>query len=172
MTRRTNARIAGFTFLFYIVAGLSSMALAGRPHATDVLSLLTSFSALVLGVTLYALTREQDADLALLALTCRVIEAIPGHEGAIFFAVGSTLFAWLLLRGRMIPAALGWLGVLASLLLVVILPLQRAGLFGGPTSWTSSVTWLTWLPALVFEIALALWLLIKGVATPPPKPTA
>jgi len=171
MTRRTNARIAGFTFLFYIVAGLSSMALAGRPHATDVLSLLTSFSALVLGVTLYALTREQDADLALLALTCRVIEAIPGHEGAIFFAVGSTLFAWLLLRGRMIPAALGWLGVLASLLLVVILPLQRAGLFGGPTSWTSSVTWLIWLPALVFEIVLALWLLLKGVATPPPKPT-
>ncbi|HEY4595158.1 MAG TPA: DUF4386 family protein [Thermoanaerobaculia bacterium] len=169
MTRRTNARIAGFTFLFYIVAGLSSMALAGRPHATDVLSLLTSFSALVLGVTLYALTREQDADLALLALTCRVIEAIPGHEGAVFFTVGSTLFAWLLLRGRMIPAALGWLGVLASLLLVVILPLQRAGLFGGPTSWTSSVTWLIWLPALVFEIALALWLLLKGVATPPPR---
>jgi hypothetical protein len=171
MTRRTNARIAGFTFLFYIVAGLGSMALAGRPHATDVLSLLTSFSALVLGVTLYALTREQDADLALLALTCRVIEAIPGHEGAIFFAVGSTLFAWLLLRGRMIPVALGWLGVLASLLLVVILPLQRAGLFGGPTSWASSVTWLIWLPALVFEIALALWLLLKGVATPPPKPS-
>ena len=169
MTRRTNARIAGFTFLFYIVAGLSSMALAGRPHAPDVLSLLTSFSALVLGVTLYALTREQDADLALLALTCRVIEAIPGHEGAVFFAVGSTLFAWLLLRGRMIPAALGWLGVPASLLLVVILPLQRAGLFGGPTSWTSSVTWLIWLPALVFEIALALWLLLKGVATPPPR---
>ncbi|HEX4961666.1 MAG TPA: DUF4386 family protein [Thermoanaerobaculia bacterium] len=169
MTRRTNARLAGFTFLFYIAAGVSSMALAGRAHATDILSLLTSFSALVLGVTLYSITREQDADLALLALTCRVIEAIPGHQGAIFFAVGSVLFSWLLLRGRMIPAALAWLGVLASALLVVILPLQRAGLLGGPTSWSSSITWLIWLPALVYEVALALWLLIKGVAVPAPK---
>ena len=60
MTLRTNARIAGFTFLFYIAAGISSMALAGRAHVTDVLSLLTSFCALVLGVTLYAITREVD----------------------------------------------------------------------------------------------------------------
>jgi len=123
-------------------------------------------------VTLYAITRQQDADLALLALTCRVIEAIPGHQGAIFFAVGSTLFSWLLLRGRMIPVALAWLGVLASALLVVILPLQRAGLLGGLTSWSSSVTWLIWLPALVYEVALALWLLIKGVAAPAPKQSA
>ncbi|MBW8879541.1 MAG: DUF4386 family protein, partial [Acidobacteria bacterium] len=103
---------------------------------------------------------------------CRVIEAIPGHQGAIFFAVGSTLFSWLLLRGRMIPVALAWLGVLASALLVVILPLQRAGLLGGLTSWSSSVTWLIWLPALVYEVALALWLLIKGVAAPAPKQSA
>ncbi len=123
-------------------------------------------------MTLYAITRQQDADLALLALTCRVIEAIPGHQGAIFFAVGSTLFSWLLLRGRMIPVALAWLGVLASALLVVILPLQRAGLLGGLTSWSSSVTWLIWLPALVYEVALALWLLIKGVAAPAPKQSA
>jgi hypothetical protein len=164
-----NARVAGFTFLFYIVAGIASMILARRPHAADLLSLLTSFSALVLGVTLYAITREQDPDLALLGLTCRVVEAIPGHEGAIFFAVGSLLFCWLLLRGRMIPVSLAWLGVLASVLLVVILPLQRAGLFGGTMKWSSSVTWLMWLPMLVFEVAVALWLLIKGVAPPAPK---
>jgi len=166
MTYRTNARIAGFTFLFYIVAGISSMALSGRHHATDLLSLLTSLCALTLGVTLYALTREVDADLALLALTCRVVEAIPGHEGAIFFAVGSTLFSWLFLRGRLIPAALAWLGVFASVLLVVVLPLQKVGLFGGPTNWASAMAWLIWLPALVFEVTLALWLLIKGVAAP------
>ena len=163
MTRTTNARIAGITFLVYIAAGVASLNLAGRPHATDVLSLITSFAALVLGVTLYAITRAQDPDLALLGLTCRVIEAIPGREGAIFFAVGSTIFCWLLLRGRMIPVALAWLGVLASILLVVILPLQRAGLFGGPMSWSSSVAWIVWLPMLVFEVTFALWLIIKGV---------
>jgi hypothetical protein len=161
----TNARIAGVTYLVYLAAGIASLVLAGRAHATDVLSVFTSFSALVLGVTLYAITREQDPDLARLALTCRVVEAIPG-EGMIYFAVGSTLFSWLLLRGRMIPVALAWLGVLAGVLLVVMLLLQRAGLFGGAVNWSSSVTWLMSLPMLVFEVALALWLLIKGVAVP------
>jgi len=141
------------------------MVLAGRPHATDVLSMLTSFAALILGVTLYAITREVDPDLAMLALMCRVLEAMHG-EGAMYFAVGSTLFAWLLLRGRMIPAALAWLGVVSSALLVAIIPLQRAGLLGGPTNWSSSLTWFAWLPCLVFELTLAVWLLTKGVATP------
>jgi hypothetical protein len=159
------ARVAGFTFLFYIAAGITSLAVGDQTQVTDVLGVLTSLSALVLGVTLYMITREQGPALALLALTCRVIEAIPG-EAAIFFAVGSTIFCWLLLRGRMIPVALAWLGVFASILLVVILPLQLAGLLGGPTSWSASVTWLVWLPMLVFEVTLALWLLIKGVATP------
>jgi hypothetical protein len=162
------ARVAGATFLFYIAAGITSLALAGRTNVTDVLSLLTSFSALVLGVTLYMITREQGPALAMLALTCRVLEAVSG-EAAFFFAVGSTLFSWLLLRGRLIPVALAWLGVIASALLVVILPLQLAGLFGGPTSWSASVTWLIWLPMLVFELVLALWLLIKGVAMPTPN---
>jgi len=224
MTRTANARIAGFTFLFYIAVGITSLVLSNRAisgegiasklasiaqHATDmrvivVLTLLTSFSALVLGVTLYAITREQDPDLAMLALICRVVEGLNsvagisgtlrllwlatatganapdigathalgafllngGGAGPIFFAVGSTLFSWLFLRGRMVPVALAWLGVLASILLVVITPLQTAGLFGGSGSWGSSVTWLMWLPMLVFEVTLALWLLIKGVAAP------
>jgi hypothetical protein len=165
MTLTSNARIAGVTYLFYFAAGIATMLLSGRPHAADVLSMLTSFAALVLGVTLYAITREVDRDLAMLALLCRVLEAAPG-EGTIYFAVGSTLFAWLLLRGRMIPVALAWLGVLSSALLVVIIPLQHAGLFGGPTNWSSPVAWFAWLPCLVFELTLAVWLLTKGVATP------
>lgn len=166
MTRATNARVAGVTFLVYIAAGIASLALSGRAHATDVLSLVTSLSALVLGVTLYAITREQDPDLAMLGLVCRVVEAIPGNQGAFFFAAGSTLFCWLLLRGRMIPVTLAWLGVVASALLAVILPLQRAGLIGGGANWLSSVTWLMWFPMLAFELTLAVWLIVKGVAAP------
>ena len=219
MTRKTNARLAGFTFLFYIAVAFPSMVLFGRAtsgegiaakfasiaqHATDmrfavVLSLLGCFSALVLAVTLYAITREVDADLAMLALTCRVAEGVisgisipetlgllwlatatgvnapdPGTAHALgayllkgdmavtatFFAVGSTLFSYLFLRGRMIPVALAWLGLLASVLLVVGLPLQIAGVLRG------SITQLMYLPMLAFEIPLGLWLLIKGVATP------
>jgi Domain of unknown function (DUF4386) len=217
MTLQTNARIAGFTFLFYIAVAFPSMVLLERAtsgegiaaklasiahHAADVrvavvLSLLGCFSALVLAVTLYAITREVDADLAMLALTCRVAEGVisgisipetlgllwlatstganaPDPEAAhalgayllradmavtaTFFAVGSTLFSYLFLRGRMIPVALAWLGLLASLLLVVGLPLQIAGVLRG------SITQLMYLPMLAFEVPLGLWLLVKGVA--------
>ena len=165
MTLTTNARVAGFTFLLYIVAGISSLALAGRTQVTGVLSIVTSLCALVLGVTLYALTRDQDRDLALLALLCRVVESVPGHGGGpIFFAFGSTIFCWLLLRGRMIPSPLAWLGFVASGLLVILLLMQRAGVSTGASNWSSSITWIVWLPLLVFELCLAAWLIVKGVA--------
>ncbi len=219
MTRTTNARIAGLTFLVYIAAGITSMvvsrratgggliaerlaAIAGHATAVGILVLLgfvQAFSALVLGVTLWAITRDEDNDVAMLGLTCRVGEGIIGGLSipgilavfslatstgteapataaaqtlatyllrtdvalpATFFAVGSTFFSWLLLRGRMIPITLAWLGVAASVLLVVCLPLTLAGFLDGP------IVTLMWLPMLAFEVPLALWLITKGVATP------
>jgi hypothetical protein len=162
MTRSTNARIAGVTILIYIAAGMTSMAFAGNRPAAAIIELVSSFAALVLGVTLYALTREEDADLATLGLACSVIEAVPGH-GEIYAAVGGAVFAWLLLRAGMIPVPLSWLGVLASVLLVMLLPAQIAGYFGGPRAWSSPVTWAVWLPLLVFRLALAVWLIARGV---------
>ena len=226
MTRTTNARVAGFTFLFYIAAGVAIMVLSGQAtgaggttaklagiaqHApqvrlTIVLGLLSMMSALVLGATLYGLTRGQDPELALLALSCRVGEGVLGAIPALatvallslstagagapvmepasanalddflfrvqgwntiiaatFFAVGSALFSYLFLRGRIIPVQLAWLGVVASVLLVVGLPLQLAGFLSGP------ITSLMWVPMALFEVPLALWLLIRGVATPAPR---
>jgi len=174
MTRTTNARIAGATFYVYIAAGVTDLALGAAAGAEGsagrlvhvVLSLLGNFSALVLAVTLYAITRDQDGDIAMLAMACRVGEGVVGAMSgsitvpATVFAVGSTLFSYLLLRGRMIPIGLARLGVVASLLLVVGLPLQLAGLIGG------LVARLMWLPMLVFELALGPWLIVKGVATP------
>jgi hypothetical protein len=217
----TNARVAGSAFLLYIVLGLPAGMLTARAtsgvgiaaklagvaqHANDLraavlLVLFSSFCALVLGVTLYAITRHVDRDLAMLGLTFRVGEGViggisvqrslgllwlataagdnapdiqtahalgtfftgqggaPGLVGALFFAAGSTIFSWLLLRGRMIPAVLAWLGVVVSLMWVVGLPLQLAGVLHGPI-----VTWVIFLPMAAFEIPFALWLLIKGVA--------
>lgn len=220
MTRATNARIAGFTLLAYIAAGITSMVLfrqaaggegvaaklAGiAAHATDVgvlvvLGLVQCFSALVLAVTFYAITRDQDGDLAMLGLVCRVGEGViaalsipamltlfwlataSGADAldtgaahalaayllrddvaltATFFAVGSTAFAYLLLRGRMIPLPLAWLGLVASAVLVIGLPLQLAGWLHGP------IASLMWLPMLAFEVPLGLWLLTRGVAAAP-----
>ncbi len=161
------SRVAGVTFLFYIIAGITSMVLGSQAQAAGLLLLLQSFSALVLGVTLYTLTRGQGPVLALFALTCRVAEAIQYGESAIYFTVGSLIFSWLLLRGRLIPVMLAWLGVIASALLVIIQPLQLVGWFGGSMSWASSITWLVWLPMLIFEVVLALWLIVKRIQLEP-----
>ena len=223
MTRTTNARLAGFTFLFYIAAGISSMVVYGKAaagvgvaaklasigqHATAVgisglLNLLCGFSAIVLGVSLHGLTRDEDRDLAMLAMVCRVAEgvigalsvettagllwlaagrapdvqsaiaigthlSIPGAPiAAIFFAVGSTIFCYLFLRGRLIPVPLAWLGVFSSLILVVALPLQIVGVVPGLV--TSFMV--IWMPMLAFELAVAAWLIVKGVAPVPESPT-
>jgi hypothetical protein len=60
----------------------------------------------------------------------------------------------------MIPVWLARLGVAASALLVIGLPLQLAGLLGNP------ITSVMWLPMLAFEVPLALWFILKGVAIP------
>jgi hypothetical protein len=215
----TNARIAGWTFLVYIAAGLTSFAvfgrvtagatmalklagIAGHPAAVGVvlvLGLVQAFCALVLAVTLYSITRAEGPDVALLGLVCRVTEGVivglsvadtqslrwlataggatapePAAAHALaayllsgsaavtttFFAVGSTCFAWLLLRGRLIPAPLAWLGVAASVLLVAGLPLELVDVIGSP------VTTIMVLPMLVFEVSLGLWFIVKGVARP------
>src|SRR5207247_9581669 len=78
---------------------------------------------------------------------------------ATLFAVGSTAFSYLLLRGRMIPRPLAWLGLVGSALLIVALPLQLAEFLRGP------ITQLVWIPVALFELTLGPWLLIKGVRT-------
>jgi hypothetical protein len=224
MTRKTNARLAGFTFLFYIATGLAGLALSNQAtgggngfaklksiteHATlmrlSVLLTMCGFvSAVVLGVTLYALTRDEDRDVAMMALCFRVTEGVnavvaagrtlqlvaiaaiatggtaaaapdvaaaqsygalmlnqggwTANIGALCFVLASTLYSYLFLRARTIPVVLAWLGVLASVLLLVALPLELVGLI--------RVSFFMWLPMLVFEVTLALWLIFKGVATP------
>ena len=221
-SRQFYAKLAGFTILFYIVIGLTVETLSSRAtsaegtaailmriaehessvRVTILLELLESFSAVVLAVTLYGITRDESHELAMLALVCRVCEGVLGALGirhtlgllslatagagagspdaatvktlgdfllmpsqsamisAPFFAVGNMIFAYLLLRGRIVPVRLAGFGVLASVLLVVGVPMQLAGFFTGP------MTWYMWLPMLAFLIPLGLWLLIKGAATP------
>src|SRR5438093_7398170 len=207
MTLKTNARLAGFMFLFCIATGVAGLILFAPAtsgvgnaanlasvvqHATlvrveAVYSVLMMMNPFVLGVALYSLTRDYDRDLALLALVCRVTEGViaavstvptrallsvataaVGATGpdaaaanalgsvllqvrglttlvsAMVFAIGSTLFSYLFLRARTIPLSLAWLGVIASALLVVGLPLQMAVFIEG------LVTALIWIAMAVF----------------------
>ncbi len=222
MTRTANARVAGFTFLFYIAAGVTGMILGGKAAAGEgvaaklasiaqhvplmrlvvLLELLCCFAAIVLAVTLYAITRDVDPDLALMVLVCRTVEGVigaislqrglgkmwlataagadapgpaardaltaslmelPGWSAplaAMFFAVGSTFFTYLLVRGRLVPMWLAWLGLAASILLVLALPLQLVGILKG------TISYVVWIPMAVFEVVLAVWLMVKGVRAP------
>ena len=61
---------------------------------------------------------------------------------------------------RSVPVWLAALGVVASGLIAIGLPLQVMELL------PALVTQLMWLPILVFELVFAGWLIVKGVATP------
>src|SRR6266545_4143835 len=164
MTRTIAARVAGFTFLFYIVVGISSMAGAFRGPAAELATDAQNASAVILALTLFVVTRVEQPVVAALgsALDLTGITlSQPTLVDATLFAIGSTFFCWLLLRGHMLPRALAWTGVVGSAIVVVGLPLQLGGLLGAP------LTMLMWMPMLAFELPGGLWLLVKGV---PPSP--
>ncbi|HEV2884716.1 MAG TPA: DUF4386 domain-containing protein [Pyrinomonadaceae bacterium] len=216
MTRTTNARLAGFMFLFYIATGITSMVLSNRVtggavgtavklasmaqnaqtiRLTVLLTFCGAVSAVALGVTLYALTRDEDRELALLAMCSRVAEGVLAavaanqmlqllviatastagtadaataralgglilEEGSIgiiatCFIIGSTIFSYLFLRARSIPRWLAWLGLIASVLLLVAYPLEIVGVI--------KVPFVLWMPMLVLELTFAAWLIFTGV---------
>jgi hypothetical protein len=84
-----------------------------------------------------------------------------GPVAALCFAVGSLIFSYLFLRARSIPAWLSWLGVLASVSWVAGLPAQLLGYLHG------AATYVMWIPMALFEVVLALWLIVKGVSIRP-----
>lgn len=219
MTRRGNARVAGFAFLLYIAVGITSMIVlpgsggAAAPTSTRLeriaaqassvpleilFGILMSACAVTLGVTLYALTRDVDRELAALGMVFRVMEGMIAAIAPLFtlsllhlatnrsdgsaaneiaallfradqwkvtiaamlFSFGSLFFTGLLLRGRIIPRPLAWLGVVASIILAVCLPLQLSGLLRGP------LIMAMWIPMAAFEIPLGVLWLTRGATAP------
>ncbi len=87
-----------------------------------------------------------------------------------FFAIGSTAFAWVLMRGRLAPRYVAALGFIGSLVPVVGMPLQIIGALRGFN------TGLLWILLFLFEIVLGVWLLTSGgrepeVHLPPYQPS-
>jgi uncharacterized protein DUF4386 len=103
MTRTTNSRVAGFVFFSYIACGVTELIVlapasrgegvaaklaslaqhSGLAHLASIFSLIMMTNAFVLGVALYALTREYDPDVAMLALVFRVAEGLTGTANAV-----------------------------------------------------------------------------------------
>ena len=81
--------------------------------------------------------------------------------GFILLGLGSTVFAYLLLKSRYIPRALAAWGVFSSLVLAIvaltILAFPRLG----------EVIGMAYMgPMGIYEVGLGLWLIVKGVQGP------
>jgi len=218
MTQRTAAKVAGCTYLGYIVFSMSSSILYARATAGDdasqtlstlarmistarvtvLLDLLQPVCALLLAVTLYRLVKPVSPTVALLAMLFRVGEGLLGvlpilsklelmrlaiappigladvsgylvaanellHRpddgfSQFFFVVGGFLFACLLLRGRLIPRWLAWIGVVTIGAQMVVVPLHIATMVPG------SFVNLGWMAILLYEVPLGIWLIVKGTS--------
>jgi hypothetical protein len=221
---RYAPRVAGIAFLFLIATGISSGVLWGgvrRTHGISdtltsisqnstsvrfslVLTAVSAITTLVLAAMLYAIVAREDRNLAILALSCRVVEAglytvgmlntlallslnpsashgatndvadllmnlrpVGGNLGAIFFASGSTVYCYLLLKARSIPVPLSTIGIVGSVLVLLGVPIQTALSHGTFTG----VSAIIWVPIAVFEISAGVWLLMKGArVTPAQRP--
>src|SRR5262249_14640491 len=159
--------------------------------------IVASITTLILAAMLYAIVAHQDRNLAILALSCRAVEAglygvgmlatlallslsqgssndassvhaladqfmdarwTSTNIGAIFFAAGSTVYSYLLLKARSIPVPLSVTGLVGSLIILVGVPAQTAlshRTYGGASA-------IIWVPVAIFEIATGVWLLAKG----------
>ena len=213
VNERAQARLAGLTYLAYIVFTMTSSILYGKATSgTDAsqtlsallghlqvarLTVLLDFAqiicALVLAATLFRLTEPIDKTLSLLAMLFRVGEGLLGFlplttklelmnlatrqgigpqdtsraaellakpdlgPSEFCFVVGGTIFAVLLLRGRLIPRWLAWIGVITIGAQTACVPMHIAGYLPG------NVVEAMWMAIMLYEIPLGFWLIVKGV---------
>jgi hypothetical protein len=122
----------------------------------------------LLGVLVVLLVQSQEAragfepeqlhSLVEVLLTARAI----GFDVTIFFlSLGTIVYCRLLYRSRYVPRMLAGLGIVAFVILLVsavvslLLPQYKDLAMAG------------WVPGIVFEVAIGLWLLLKGIPTAP-----
>jgi hypothetical protein len=104
---------------------------------------------------------SQRHSLAMLALSA---QGLGMYVGFILLGLGSTVFAYLLLKSRYIPRALAAWGIFSSLVLALVT--LASMVFPG-----LAVLGLSYMmPMGVYEVGLGLWLLVKGIQAPAPKP--
>jgi hypothetical protein len=109
--------------------------------------LLMYMGVIILSVALFRVLESVNKSSALLALIFRTAEAL----------IGSHIFCFLFYRARYIPRLLAAFGILAFALV-----------FGESIAvllFSVKSTVVTGAPAILFEITIGLWLMIKGVNT-------
>ena len=80
--------------------------------------------------------------------------------GLVFYALGSTLFCYLLLKSRYVPGILAWWGFLGS----IVALFSSLTIIVFPSA--SGIAPACYVPVGTFEIAAGFWLLIRGIRLP------
>ena len=95
-----------------------------------------------------------------LAMLVLGAQGLAMNVGFILLGLGSTVFAYLLLKSRYVPKAVAAWGIFSSLVMTVgtfaIMVFPRLGAMG--------LTYM--MPLGIYEVGLGLWLLVKGIRSP------
>jgi hypothetical protein len=111
-------------------------------------------------LSLPALSAEQLPAFTRLLIT---LDTGGNRVAALFFGLGSTLFCYLWFKSRFVPRVLAGWGIFASLVPAIV-PLSTillAALADAPLRRARAG-----IPIAIFEAAIGLWLLIKGIQQP------
>jgi len=156
---------------FYVIlknvnSSLALLAAFWRLGEAVILGHMTLNSMAVLNILNHAVLSAAFSPEQLQALASLYI-GTQGDEfsiGLAYYALGSTVFCYLLLKSRYVPRLLAWWGLLASFIAlistfaIIIFP-GAAGIAPG-----------CYAPVGIFEIVTGAWLLIAGISTPRSTP--
>jgi NADH:ubiquinone oxidoreductase subunit K len=180
MHGKGTARAVGLLFITATVAGvLSVVLLDGRAAVATLLVVFMAAAIAMIPPVLFPVLRRHNEALALGYVVARTLEVVlllpaavnpelmkadldPAQPvSAVFFCLGALILNYVLYRSRLVPRLISVWALVAVAPYVVAAVLV---MFGQASS-SSTVPALLMLPLAVNEMALALWLLIKGFRT-------
>lgn len=161
-----KAQLAGVFYLLNIVTGAAAAVYLARGLVSigETAQLVAAFSYVVVTLLFYALFKPVNSSLSLIAALFSFAGCASGvynlyHpapmliNALVFFGVYCLLIGYLILRSTFLPSALGVLMIIAGLAWLTFLsrPLAHA------------LSPFIFLPGLIGETSLTVWLLAKGV---------
>jgi hypothetical protein len=161
----SSALIVGFALALYILLKPVNKNLAllglfwrlGEAFMLGVFALSSYIVLLLVSGAAYSTAFESDQLHALVLLFSDAHET--GFNIAlIFVGLGTTVFNYLFFKSNYIPKALAGFGIFASVLMLI----GTFAILILPTP-SEMLDLLPYMPGLVFEVTIGLWLLIKGV---------
>lgn len=161
--------VAFYVMLRPVGPAMALLAAFWRLGETVILGHMTLNSMVVIHVLRHA-GRFADFSVGQLQTLSSIYLGAQGAEfniGLVFYALGSTLFCYLLLKSRYVPRILAWWGLLGSIIALVsaLTPIVFPS--------ASAIAPNCYLPVGTFEIVAGFWLLLRGIRLPkmPGTPT-